>query len=260
VGKSTVAAGICRLLVKRGVRTAPFKALNLSSKAAFLPDGSRVGVAQAVQAAACKIPPDPRMNPLLLKPEGGRTRCFVLGREAESYAACQYREKNARFLDGILEAFRSLRTEYDTVVVEGSGGCCELNLLSTDVANLPFAEAVDAPALLVGSIAAGGIFASLCGTLALLPETYRKRFRGLIVNQFHGDRASFADGVRILEERTGLPVLGVLPWMELPLPAEDGPGAGNISSLSPEDPAFDALAAMLEENLDVKRLLDIAGI
>lgn len=264
VGKTTIASGVCRWLYRRNDRVAPFKALNLSSKSAILPDGTEIGTGQAVQAAACGIRPDTRMNPILLKPDKGRTRCYLRGREQESYGAYQYRERNIRFREDAANAYCELASDYEVIVLEGSGSCCECNLLSTDIANLSMAKAANAPVILVASIEEGGVFASLCGTVALLPPEDRARIRGMIVNKFHGDPASFASGVAILEEQTGIPVLGVLPYLTLDLPKEDGLGAEDLYVDTLYNPsceaAFDRLAEEMSLHLNMELLSEIIGL
>ena len=256
VGKSAIACGFCRHFTRLGLRTAPFKALNLSSKAVQLPDGSEIGTAQALQAAACGIRPDPRMNPVLLKPAGGKTRCFLQGRERESYNALEYRQRNSEFRGEVWAAYRELADEYDFIVLEGSGSCCELNLLKSDIANLSMAKAAEAPALLVADMEKGGVFASVYGTLSLLPQEDKNRFIGIILNKFHGDPSLFLPEARQLEELTGVPLLGVLPYYPLHLPDEDGPTAVDqgLSELSGLDAQWDMLADLLEKYLDIPLL------
>ena len=264
VGKSTIAAGLCRCFSRRGLRVAPFKALNLASRSVRLANGCEIGVGQAIQAAACGVEPDARMNPVLLKPEGGQTRCFLCGRESFSYGAYEYAGRNRTLRAGAKQAFESLAVEYDMIVLEGSGSCCEPNLFGSDVANCWMGEAAGANAILVADIERGGVFAQAYGTLGLLPEEWRARIGGIVVNKFHGEPACFQDGAKYLAERAGVPVLGVLPWRSSGLPEEDGGGAADweaarLASALAQD-TFDRLADFLEQYLDLPQIGHLAGL
>ena len=263
VGKSTVAAGLCRCFADRGRKTAPFKALNLASTAALLPDGGRIGTGQAVQAAACRVEPDGRMNPILLRPEPGRTRCFLRGRECFTYGEYEYAERNRSLRAEARAAYEELAAEYDMLVLEGSGSCCEINLFDSDVANGWMAYTAQAPVLLVADIEKGGVFAQVYGTLELLPPEYRALVRGVIINKFHGDPAFFRAGAHLLEERTGVPVMGILPYRDPELPEEDGPRAAECRAqdfVRDEWQAqYDSLARWLRTYLDMEQIWEIAG-
>lgn len=222
VGKSLVTAGICRLLARSGHRVAPFKAQNMSLNAAVTAAGAEIGRAQALQALAAGIEPTADMNPILLKPEGeSRSQVVVLGKPWQSLSALDYETRKAALGQVIADALTRLRTAYDIVVIEGAGSPVELNLKLRDLANMFVAELADAPVLLVADIDRGGIFASILGTLDLLEPHERARVRGLVVNKFRGDPALFRDGRLDLERRAGIPVLGVLPYLQLHLPGED---------------------------------------
>lgn len=224
VGKSLLAAGLCRLLVRRGLRVAPFKAQNMSNNAAVTADGGEMGRAQVVQALACNLAPHVDMNPILLKPESdGRSQVIVSGRAVVTESARDYYRTIERRTGVVHQAYDRLAAAYDAVVLEGAGSCAELNLADRDLVNLPMAEHADARVVLVGDIERGGVFAQLIGTLELLAPAQRARVAGLIVNKFRGDRSLFDDGVEILEARTGLPVFGVVPrLMDLHIDDEDG--------------------------------------
>jgi adenosylcobyric acid synthase len=213
-GKSTVTSALCRTWSDAGRDVAPFKAQNMSNHAAVTADGGEVGRAQAMQAWAARVDPDRRMNPILLKPSASRTsHLVVLGDEVGDTDAAGYGEV-ARGLRGVvLEAFTSLRTEHDWVVAEGAGGAAEINLLDRDLVNLPLAAAAGIPAVLVVDIDRGGAFASAYGTWALLPDHLRRQVRGFVFNQFRGDASLLEPGHAELTDRTGLPVLGVLPHL-----------------------------------------------
>jgi adenosylcobyric acid synthase len=223
VGKSVLAAALCRLYARRGLRVAPFKAQNMSNNAAVCADGSEIGRAQAVQAAAAGIEPDADMNPILLKPEGqARSQVVVRGRPWLTLSARAFYERKAELWPIVTASLDRLRDQYDLVIAEGAGSPVELNLRQLDIVNMALARHAGARVLLVGDIDRGGIFAQLLGTLHLFAPEERALVGGLIVNKFRGDPALFADGIGILEERSGLPVLGVVPFLEcLNLPEED---------------------------------------
>jgi adenosylcobyric acid synthase len=224
VGKSLLTAAACRLFARRGWRVAPFKAQNMSNNAAVCPDGAEIGRAQALQALAAGVPPAADMNPVLLKPEAdARSQVVVRGRPWARLAARDYHERKQHLWEVITDSLDHLRSDYELVVIEGAGSPVELNLKPADVVNMAVARYARSPVLLVGNVDVGGIFAQLLGTLALLEPDERRLVRGLIVNRFRGDPTLFTDGVRMLEERGGVPVLGVVPYLpRLGLPDEDG--------------------------------------
>jgi adenosylcobyric acid synthase len=213
VGKSTLVTGLCRLFAREGWRVAPFKAQNMSLNAAVTRDGGEISRAQAVQAEAAGVEPLVEMNPILLKPENqSRCQVIVMGRALEPMEAREYFQHRAAFLEIIQQALARLRSEYDLVILEGAGSPVELNLAHHDLANMRVAHLAAAPVLLVGDIDRGGIFASLLGTLMLLPPEERTRVKGLIVNKFRGDLSLWRDGEQLLAERSGMPVLGTVPF------------------------------------------------
>src|SRR5262245_53340985 len=224
VGKSVVTAGLCRLLRRRGYRVAPFKAQNMSLNAAVTRDGGEVGRSTAAQAAAAGVEPTVDMNPILLKPEAdARSQVIVRGRVWGTLRARDYFGRKHDFWPVVAEALDRLRAAYGVVVAEGAGSPAEMNLRDRDIVNMRVARHAEAAVLLVGDVDRGGVFAQLVGTLDLLPPEERALVRGLIVNRFRGDPTLFADGVRFLEERTGLPLLGVVPWVrDLGIAEEDG--------------------------------------
>jgi adenosylcobyric acid synthase len=223
VGKSLLVAALCRIFARKGMHVAPFKAQNMSNNAAVCSDGAEIGRAQAVQAAAAGIEPTAYVNPVLLKPEGNsRSQVIVLGRRWHTLQAGSYYRRKEELWPIVTEALARLRSAYELVIIEGAGSPVELNLRSTDIVNMALARHARAPVLLVGDIDRGGIFAQLLGTLWLLTPEERGLVRGLVVNKFRGDAALFADGLRILEERGGVSVLGVIPYLPvLALPEED---------------------------------------
>jgi adenosylcobyric acid synthase len=223
VGKSLLVTALCRILARRGLRVAPFKAQNMSNNAAVTADGGEIGRAQALQALAAGVEPTTDMNPILLKPEADhRSQVVVHGRPWRTLSAGQYYERKRALWSAVTESLERLRSRYDLVLIEGAGSPAELNLRASDVVNMAVALHAESPVILVGDIDRGGVFAQLLGTLWLLPDDERRLVRGLVVNKFRGDPALFRDGVAIIEEKAGLPVLGVVPYLpDLGLPEED---------------------------------------
>lgn len=240
VGKSWLVTAFCRLFARRGVRVAPFKAQNMSNNAAVCSNGAEIGRAQALQARAAGVEPCAEMNPILIKPEAeSRAQIVVLGCVWRTLSAGEYYRHKQALWPVVTTALDRLRETYDLVIVEGAGSPAELNLKESDIVNMAVARYAQAPVLLVGDIDRGGIFAQLLGTLWLLPPEEQALVRGFIVNKFRGDPALFAEGVRILEERSGRPVLGVIPYVpDLVLPEED---AATLppSSASHREPTID---------------------
>jgi adenosylcobyric acid synthase len=222
-GKSLLVAALCRIFARRGVRVAPFKAQNMSNNAAVCPDGREIGRAQAVQAQAAGIEPMSDMNPILLKPEAdARSQVVLDGHAWRTLPAREYYRHKSTLWSAVTRALDRLRAEYDLVIIEGAGSPVELNLKPGDLVNMAVARYARSPVLLVGDIDRGGIFAQLLGTLWLLPPEEAALVRGFIVNKFRGDMALFADGVRLLAERGGVAVLGVVPYIDrLDIPDED---------------------------------------
>lgn len=223
-GKSTVTAALCRSWARRGRLVAPFKAQNMSNHAAVTADGGEIGRAQAMQAKAAGAPLDRRMNPILLKPSSDvMSHVVVLGDEVSTTDAVGYGSTSRSLRPVVLDALTSLRQDYDWVVAEGAGGAAEINLLDRDLVNLPLAAAAGLPAILVVDIDPGGAFAAAHGTIDLLPQHLRAPISGVVFNKFRGDATLLADGISVLEARTGVPVLGVLPHLvdHLPLGVED---------------------------------------
>lgn len=223
VGKSLLCTALCRAFAREGYRIAPFKAQNMSLNAYVTPAGEEIARAQALQAEAAGIDPTADMNPILLKPAGDRVCQVVLrGRAVADLDALAYRAAfHRRAWAAVRASLARLRAEHDLVIIEGAGSPAEVNLRRTDLANMRVARAAEAPVLLVGDIDRGGVFAALLGTLSLLTPSERRRVAGLVVNKFRGDPRLFDPGIAFLEARARRPVLGVLPWVETDLEAED---------------------------------------
>ncbi|MFA6363974.1 cobyric acid synthase [Methanoregula sp.] len=228
VGKSITVAAICRCLVRRGIRVAPFKSQNMSLNSFVTEDGGEIGMAQAMQAWAARLSPTTDMNPVLLKPKGDCVSQVVLfGHPYKDVPIADYYTETPYLLTEAVAAFRRLLQEHGQVVVEGAGGAAEVNLYDRDIANTLLAEKLKLPLILVADIERGGVFAQVYGTIHLLPESVKPLVRGIIINKFRGDPAIFAPGVKMIEEITGVPVLGVVPYFTLPLPSEDSLSIGD---------------------------------
>ena len=217
VGKSVLTAGICRWLARQGIRVAPFKAQNMSNNSVVAPDGAEIGRAQAMQAAACGVPAEAAMNPVLLKPGSDLTsQVVLLGRAVGEATADGYWHRGAgreRLLATVLSSYDDLRSRFDVVVCEGAGSPAEINLRRGDLVNMGLARARDLPVIVVGDIDRGGVFAALYGTLALLDPADQALISGFIINKFRGDQTLLTPGLDELIARTGRPVLGVVPFL-----------------------------------------------
>ncbi|TXT45467.1 MAG: adenosylcobyric acid synthase [Spirochaetes bacterium] len=224
VGKSLVAAALCRIFSREGLRVAPFKSQNMSNNAAALPDGREIGRAQHLQALAARVAPEAAMNPILLKPESDRrSQVVVMGKPWASLEGRDYYSRRAELWSCVQAAYRDLESRFDLIVIEGAGSPAEINLQATDMANMAVARLARAPVILVADIDPGGVFAQVVGTIALLPLEDRNRVKGIVINKFRGDMDLLKPGLEELEELTGVPVLGVIPMLpRLGLPDEDG--------------------------------------
>ena len=223
VGKSWFTAAVCRYLRSRGLKVAPFKAQNMSNNSYPCPGGGEIGRAQVAQAEACGLTPEPAFNPILLKPTADRSSQVVVnGKVWRHLSARAYYEHFDELLTHVLEAYSQLEKRFDYIVVEGAGSVAELNLKSRDLVNLGLAQRIGARALLVADIDRGGVFAAVIGTLGLLDPAEHELVRAFAVNRFRGDPSLFTGGVKILEERTGRPCLGVFPHAKIHLDEEDG--------------------------------------
>ncbi len=221
-GKSLLAAGLCRIFKQDGYQPAPFKSQNMALNSYITAESLEMGRAQVMQAEAAGIPPLVCMNPVLLKPTSHTgSQVIVNGEVLGNMSAKDYFAFKKQLIPQIKRAFRQLEEIADIIVIEGAGSPAEINLKENDIVNMGLAEMVDAPVLLAGDIDRGGVFAQLLGTLTLLEEQEKRRVKGLIINKFRGDRSILDPGIAMLEEKGGVPVVGVVPYMELSLEDED---------------------------------------
>ena len=262
VGKTTLTTGLCRILAQEGYRVAPFKPQNLSSTAFVTKAGEQIGIGQAVQAEAAGIEPDGRMNPILVKPDiEGATYCL---NGIQVPGITEYGQMN-RLMPEVLRSFQSLEKDYDIIIIEGAGAAAELNYLDHDISNMGFAKEISTPVLLIGDINRGGVFASLYGTVELFDEASRSLVKGFIINRLSGDVIHLGIGPKKLEELTGIPVLGIVPNLDVHLREEDIPGTAFHDDSLLEDKAyrekqFDILADALRNTLDMAAIYRILGV
>lgn len=222
-GKTTLVAALCRLLKNRGVSVVPFKPQNMALNSAVTEDGGEIGRAQALQAQAAGLQPHTDMNPILIKPTSDtRAQIIVQGRALLDMDAVVYQDYKTQAMAAVLDSYGRLQQQYDWIVVEGAGSPAEINLRDRDIANMGFAEAVDCPVIIIADIDRGGVFAHLVGTLELLSPSEQNRVIGFVINRFRGDLSLLQSGLDWLEQKTGKPVLGVIPYLQgLYLDAED---------------------------------------
>ena len=221
-GKSLLCAALCRIFAQDGYRTAPFKSQNMALNSFVTRDGLEMGRAQVVQAQAAGVEPDVRMNPILLKPSSDiGSQVIVNGEVRGDMPAKEYFRRKKALIPDILRAYNSLANEFDIIVIEGAGSPAEINLKADDIVNMGLARLVDAPVLLAGDIDRGGVFAQLYGTVELLEPDERARICGLLINKFRGDVEILRPGLAMLEEKTRLPVVGVVPYLKVDIEDED---------------------------------------
>lgn len=216
VGKSLIVTALCRILANEGIKVAPFKSQNMSNNSYVTLEGREIGRAQGIQAEAARLEPTVWMNPILLKPRSDQhSEVVLLGKAIETFSGQAYREQfYEKGIEVIKKSLDHLEENFDAVVIEGAGSPVEINLKDREIVNMRVAELADVPVVLVADIDRGGVFASIVGTLDLMEPQERQRVAGLIINKFRGDITLFEDGIQWLEERTGVPVLGVLPFVE----------------------------------------------
>ena len=262
-GKSTIVTGLCRILSNKGFRVFPFKSQNMSSNSFTTSDGRVMAQAQAVQAVAARCEPDPRMNPILLKPLGSyRSNVFVDGRILHSeMQARDYYQKFAikSGLPAALAALDSLRKESDIVVIEGAGSPAEINIARYDIANMILAQKAGAPVIITADIERGGCFASMVGTMRLLQPAQKRLVKGFLINNFRGDPSLLEGAVRVAEKILRRKIIGIIPRIEFSLPEEDSLGAqrGEIPR-DKWDRQIDIIASAIDRSVDIKKILQVA--
>lgn len=229
-GKSTLVAGLCRVFADLHFRVAPFKPQNMALNSAVTPDGGEIGRAQALQAAAAYQELRVDFNPILLKPNSDTgAQVIIHGKAVSNMEASGYHDYKKVAMEAVLESHQKLKQEFDVLLVEGAGSPAEINLRENDIANMGYAEEVDCPVILIADIDKGGVFAHIVGTLELLSDSEQKRIKGFVINRFRGDIGLLQSGLDWLEEKTGKPVLGVLPYLhDLALDAEDAISVKNV--------------------------------
>lgn len=221
-GKSVIVAGLCRIFKQDGLRVIPFKSQNMALNSFITKKGYEMGRAQVFQAEAAQVEPDVRMNPVLLKPTSDRkSQVVFMGEVLTDMDAVTYHDFKQELLPKIKEVYEELSAENDVIVIEGAGSPAEINLNDRDIVNMGMARLVDAPVILVADIDKGGVFASIYGTIKLIPEADRHRIKGVIINKFRGDVALLQSGIEMIEELTQVPVLGVVPYAQLDIDSED---------------------------------------
>ena len=266
-GKSTIAIGLCRLFSDRGYKVAPFKAQNMSSNFFTTLGGAKMALVQAIQAVAARKEPDPRMNPILLKPLGEyRSMVFLNGRFYSEMYAREYYEKFV-FQQGftmVLKALDSLRSENDIIVIEGAGSPSEINIAKYDIANMLLAQEVAAPVIIVADIERGGCFASIVGTAQLLKPLHRALVKGFIINKFRGDVTLLAPAIKEVQKMTKKRILGIIPKIEFNLPEEDSLVGSVVGKAEiPRESwnwQIDLIAKAMKENIDMTRMSKVVGL
>ena len=235
VGKSVITAGFCRILTRRGIAVAPFKSQNMALNSAVTPEGGEIGRAQGVQAEACRVLPHTDMNPVLLKPNSDTgSQVIVQGQVVRNMGVKEYNAYKPEAFEKVCESFRRLKARFSFIVMEGAGSIAEINLRAHDIANLKVAAMAGAPAILIADIDRGGVFAQIVGTLELLTAEEKAMVKGVIINKFRGDPSLLTPGIEFVEQRTGVPVLGVLPWFTgFSIPEEDSVALQNRANPAP---------------------------
>jgi adenosylcobyric acid synthase len=261
VGKTILTTALCRIFASDGYRTAPFKAQNITAFTAYTNSGAEIAVAQMLQANAAGIEAEAVMNPIVFKPSTSGLKMQLIINGSQCDTAAIDKANPQKLLDTALAAYSSLAEKSDIIVIEGAGSPVELNLNNNDIANMGIAKGAVAPVLLMADIDRGGVFASIYGTLGLLGEEERALVKATVINRFRGDIAYFGDGKAILEKITGLPVAGIVPYIDITLPEEDGMCSIQGSMVLNNDytEQFDLLEQTMRQALDLEliyRILD----
>ncbi|RHK06846.1 cobyric acid synthase [Enterococcus casseliflavus] len=239
-GKSIVAAGLCRIFYQDGHKTFPFKSQNMALNSFITMDGDEMGRAQVFQAEAAGIEPNVKMNPILLKPTSDKcSQVIFQGKVLGNMDAVAYHEFKPTLIENISSLYQEISRENDVIVLEGAGSPAEINLNSRDIANMGMAKIADAPVLLVADIDKGGVFAAIYGTISLLAPEDRQRIKGIIINKFRGDIALLEPGLKMIEELTRVPVVGVIPYVQLNIEDEDSVALQHVNRVVKPDKAID---------------------
>lgn len=275
VGKSIFSVALCRIFTQEGYKVAPFKVQNMSSNMHILDDGRKIARSQAICAYACNIKPDYKMNPILLVPNNNKTEVYLNGEYKGHMDRFSYEDVKEDFFNQAIISFNSLCEQNDIIVIEGAGSPVELNLIKNDIVNMGFAKKVNAPVLLISDISRGGVFASLYGTINLMPEKEQDLIKGIIINKFRGNIKYFNDGKNIIENICKTDVLGILPYFDINIEDEDSlidNGVmkikemllNNLKGEKTEDlyidylkSQFDTLANNFKGNLDMQKIYNI---
>jgi len=275
VGKTILTAALCRIFKQDGFKVAPFKSQNMTSNSFIINNGKEMAGSQVIQAEAAGIEATVEMNPILLKPiSDSKSQVIINGVLTSDMPAALYQDKKAELKKIIKQAYDSLRSTFDVVVIEGAGSPAEINLNKNDIVNMGLANLVDAPVILIGDIDRGGIFASIYGTIMLLNEDERNRIKGFIVNKFRGDVEILKPGIKMLEDLVNKPCLGIIPYFEINIEDEDSlidpeaaPRRKEIKEkASTEDYKkikefeYEKLAATVRENVDIDYIKRVMGI
>ncbi len=265
-GKSMMVTALCRIFSNAGFRVVPFKSQNMSSKYYLLDGDKKISTAQALQAIAARVKPDVKMNPVLLIPNSDMGSEVIVNGESRGHMeARRYFEYKNSLRAEILQIFLELEKSYDIVVIEGAGSPAEINLKQNDIVNMGMAKMADSKVFLVADVGRGGVFASLYGTYMLLEEEERRRIKGFIINKFRGDKSLLTSGVKMIEELTGVPVVGVIPYMHIELADEDSlvdyTKKCNTEEQTLEDMEneLNRLAQVVLANLDIKSVYSAMG-
>lgn len=266
-GKSLMCTGLCRIFLEDGYKVYPFKSQNMSSKYYITKEGYKISTAQALQAMASGLEPEPNMNPVLLIPRSNIGSMVVIkGEEKEHMEAVEYFKFKNSLKPMILDTYKEVENKNDIVVIEGAGSPAEINLKENDIVNMGMAEMADAPVLLVADIDRGGVFASLYGTVMLLEPHERVRIKGLIINKFRGDKTLLDPGIKMIEEMLNIPVIGTIPFIPLELVDEDSlTDYEKQCNLHPQtveemEVELNKLSTVLRENLNIDYIYNIMGI
>lgn len=263
-GKTTVCAALCRILSDRGVDTAPFKALNLSLNSYATKDGGEIGMGQAFQAWSCGLEPETDMNPVLLKPSGGGSMQLILdGKPAMDVTRDSPMDRDLA-MDTAADAFGRLASSHDMIMCEGSGSPVELNMMSSDIANVGLMRRLSVPSILVADIERGGVFAAVYGTWLLMPADVRPLLKGFVINRFRGDASILGSGIERIEELTGMKCLGVMPYADLRFPEEDSLSSSEGRMEGPDsrtafmDNVSELAEMFLGAGLDIDSIMEIS--